>query len=87
MATPKTISRETGVGDSSYKYGFVTDVETEIIPAGLNEDVVRLISEKKNEPEYMLEWRLRAFRHFLTLVEQDQVPATLGARFKYDHPI
>ena len=74
MATPKVISRETGLGDSGYKYGFVTDVETEVIPPGLNEDVIRLISEKKNEPDFMLEWRLRAYRHFLTLVEQEQVP-------------
>ncbi len=45
-----------------YKYGFVTDVEQDIVPKGLNEDVVRLISAKKNEPEWLLEWRLKAFR-------------------------
>src|SRR5215212_4260614 len=45
-----------------YKYGFVTDVEAEEIPKGLNEDIVRIISAKKNEPEWLLEWRLRAFR-------------------------
>ncbi|MFR9165185.1 MAG: Fe-S cluster assembly protein SufB [Dysgonomonas sp.] len=50
-----------------YKYGFVTDIETEVIPKGLNEDVVRLISEKKNEPEWMLEFRLKAYRHWLTM--------------------
>ena len=50
-----------------YKYGFVTDIETETIPKGLNEDVVRTISEKKGEPEWMLEFRLKAFRHWLTL--------------------
>ena len=50
-----------------YKYGFVTDIEQEIIPPGLNEDVVRLISAKKNEPEFLLEWRLKAYRHWLTL--------------------
>lgn len=50
-----------------YKYGFVTDIETEVIPTGLNEDVVRLISAKKNEPEWMLEFRLKAYRHWLTL--------------------
>jgi Fe-S cluster assembly protein SufB len=54
---------------SEYKYGFVTDVETDSIPAGLSEDVVRLISRKKNEPEFMLEWRLKAYRHWLTLKE------------------
>ena len=52
-----------------YKYGFVTDVEQELIPPGLNEDVVRLISAKKSEPEWLLEWRLKAYRHWLTLEE------------------
>ncbi len=52
-----------------YKYGFVTDIEQERIPAGLNEDVVRLISAKKHEPDWLLEWRLKAYRHWLTLKE------------------
>src|SRR6478736_891851 len=52
-----------------YKYGFVTEVESETIPKGLNEDVVRLISAKKNEPDWLLEWRLKAYRHWLTLKE------------------
>src|SRR3954462_12209329 len=52
-----------------YAYGFVTDVETDTVPAGLNEDIVRLISAKKNEPEFMLEWRLKAYRHWLTMRE------------------
>ena len=52
-----------------YKYGFVTDVDTETIPKGLNEDVVRLISEKKNEPAWLLEWRLKAYRMWLTMKE------------------
>src|SRR5918996_897848 len=52
-----------------YKYGFVTDVETETIPKGLSEDVIRLISEKKNEPEWLLEWRLKAYRMWLTMKE------------------
>ena len=46
-----------------YKYGFVTDLETDAAPRGLNEDVIRLISAKKNEPEWLLEWRLKAYRH------------------------
>ena len=50
-----------------YKYGFVTDIETESAPPGLNEDIVRFISTKKGEPEWMLEWRLKAFRHWQTL--------------------
>src|SRR5438874_802998 len=52
-----------------YKYGFVTDIEADTVPRGLNEDVIRLISAKKNEPEFMLEWRLKAFRHWLTMKE------------------
>lgn len=55
------------VTTNDYKYGFVTDVETEVIPVGLNEDVVRLISSKKNEPEWLLDYRLKAFRHWQTL--------------------
>lgn len=52
---------------SEYKYGFVTDVETHIIPKGLNEDVVRYISNYRNEPEWLLEFRLKAFRHWQTM--------------------
>lgn len=55
------------VTGSDYKYGFVTDIDMEIIPKGLNEDVVRLISLKKNEPEWLLEFRLKAFRHWQTM--------------------
>jgi Fe-S cluster assembly protein SufB len=55
--------------NKEYPYGFVTDVETDTIPRGLSEDVVRLISAKKNEPEFMLEWRLKAYRRWLTMKE------------------
>ncbi|MBP7027289.1 MAG: Fe-S cluster assembly protein SufB [Bacteroidales bacterium] len=55
------------VTSGEYKYGFVTDIETEIIPKGLSEDVVRLISSKKEEPGWMLEFRLKAFRHWQTM--------------------
>ncbi|MRR20240.1 Fe-S cluster assembly protein SufB [bacterium] len=55
------------VTSGEYKYGFVTDIDTEVIPKGLNEDVVRLISAKKEEPEWMLEFRLKAFRHWQTM--------------------
>jgi len=54
---------------SDYKYGFTTDVETDTAPPGLSEDIIRLISRKKNEPEFMLEWRLKAYRHWLTMEE------------------
>ena len=52
-----------------YKYGFVTDIAQDTLPPGLDEDVVRHISAKKQEPEWLLEWRLKAFRHWLTLKE------------------
>src|SRR5438309_1828035 len=52
-----------------YKHGFVTDIEEEFAPKGLSEDIVRYISEKKDEPEWLLEWRLRAYRHWLTMKE------------------
>src|SRR5881398_454625 len=52
-----------------YKYGFVSDLDEDTAPKGLNEDIVRLISRKKNEPEWFLEWRLRAYRHWLTMKE------------------
>ena len=57
------------VTNSDYKYGFVTDIEADSAPKGLSEDIVRFISAKKNEPEFMLEWRLKAFRHWLTMKE------------------
>jgi Fe-S cluster assembly protein SufB len=52
---------------TEYKYGFYTDVETDSAPPGLNEDIIRLISHKKNEPEWLLEWRLKAYRHWTTM--------------------
>ena len=55
--------------NKEYPYGFVTDVETDTIPRGLSEDVIRLISSKKNEPAFMLEWRLKAYRRWLTMKE------------------
>jgi len=54
---------------SEYKFGFYTDIETESAPPGLNEDIIRFISHKKNEPEWLLEWRLKAYRHWTTLQE------------------
>ena len=55
------------ITSQEYKYGFTTDVETDIVPAGLNEDVIRLISAKKHEPEWLLEFRLKAYRKWLTM--------------------
>ncbi|MCC6420365.1 MAG: Fe-S cluster assembly protein SufB, partial [Gemmataceae bacterium] len=57
------------LADREYKYGFVTDVETDTVPPGLNEDIIRTISAKKKEPEFMLEWRLKAFRQWQKMEE------------------
>ena len=56
---------------SEYEHGFVTKIESETLPPGLGEDTIRFISAKKNEPEFMLEWRLRAYNHWLTMEEPD----------------
>src|SRR5207244_9529134 len=52
-----------------YQHGFVTDIESDTVPPGLDEDVVRMISRKKNEPAFLTEWRLKALRHWLTMPE------------------
>ena len=54
-----------------YKYGFTSDIDTEIVPPGLSEDVIRFISHKKGEPEWLLDFRLKAYRHWLTLTPPD----------------
>src|ERR1700759_5496784 len=59
------------LADQKYKDGFVTDIESETAPKGLNEDIVRFISAKKEEPEWLLEWRLRAYRAWLTMEEPE----------------
>ncbi len=61
-------SLETQVNEP-YKYGWVTDIEADTVPPGLNEDIIRAISEKKREPEFMLKWRLKAYRHWLKMTE------------------
>ena len=57
------------ITDQDYKYGFVSDIEMDEFPQGLNEDIVRMISAKKHEPDFMTEWRLKAYRHWLTMTE------------------
>src|SRR6187549_3525295 len=57
------------VTQGEYKWGFVSDFESDNAPKGLSEDIVRFISKKKDEPEWLLEWRLKAFRHWLTMTE------------------
>ncbi len=62
-----SVKQVEGLADSGYEHGFVTDIESDVIPPGLNEDVIRLISTRKNEPEWVLENRLAAYRHWLTM--------------------
>jgi Fe-S cluster assembly protein SufB len=57
------------LANREYKYGFVTDVDVDAVPKGLNEDIIRTISAKKKEPDFLLEWRLKAYRHWLTMEE------------------
>ena len=70
MTNQKVISRKTGIEETEYKWGFEFDYESETAPRGLNEDTVRFISHKKDEPEWMLEWRLKAFRHWEKLGDE-----------------
>src|SRR5215467_513859 len=62
------------LAQQDYKWGFVTEIEEERIPKGLNEDIIRLISTKKNEPEFMLAWRLKAYRHWEKLEKSQAEP-------------
>jgi len=83
--TTKKPTNESGFGDGAnievkdsiaktYQYGFVTDIESEKAPKGLNEDTIKYISSKKNEPEWLLAWRLKAYQHFLKLVDEENIP-------------
>ena len=71
-----------GLLDREYKYGFVTDVDEDRIPEGLDADVVRLISKKKNEPQWLLDWRLKAFDRFLQMLDEEKEPTWA----KVDYP-
>jgi Fe-S cluster assembly protein SufB len=68
-ATLETAEQVRAVTEQKYKYGFFTDIEADTAPKGLSEDIVRFISARKNEPEWLLEWRLKAYRHWLTMEE------------------
>jgi Fe-S cluster assembly protein SufB len=68
-ATLETAEQVRAVTEQKYKYGFFTDIESDTAPKGLSEDIVRFISARKNEPEWLLEWRLKAYRHWLTMEE------------------
>jgi len=68
-ATTETVQQVEELGSDKYKYGFSTDIEMDLAPKGVNEDIVRMISSKKNEPEWLLEWRLKAFRTWQEMPE------------------
>ncbi|WP_455371904.1 Fe-S cluster assembly protein SufB [Limibacillus halophilus] len=70
-ANEQTVDQVRALGEQKYKYGFVTDIEAETAPKGLNEDIIRFISAKKEEPEWLLEWRLKAYEHWQTMPEPD----------------
>ena len=78
-----TSDRQTidSITSQEYKYGFVTDIEQETIPPGLSEAVVRLISSKKNEPDFMLQWRLKAYRRFVQLLADNKEPHWAKAEY------
>jgi len=69
------------LANQEYKWGFVTDIEEDRIPKGLNEDVIRLISAKKDEPEFMLEWRLKAYRHWASLEKAQAEPKWANVKY------
>jgi len=75
------------LGKQEYKYGFVTDIESDMIPRGLTEDTIRLIVEKKNEPDWMLEFRLKAYRHWLTMTEPKHWPNITYPQINYQDVI
>ena len=81
MADQKVISRQTGVEDTQYKWGFEFDIESDVAPKGLNEGTVRFISAKKKEPDWLLEWRLKAFEHW---VKQGDEASPKWAKLKFD---
>ena len=69
MSKEKTIASLKEIQENTYKYGFTTDVFSETAPKGLNEEVIRFISSKKNEPDWLLDFRLKAYKHWLTMKE------------------
>ena len=67
MPSNKVLSRKSTNKEisSDYKYGFTTEIKSDIAPKGLNEDIIRMISKKKEEPDFLLQWRLNAYKHWL----------------------
>ena len=79
MASSVDTIRDIALQD--YKWGFITDIEHESIPKGLSEDIIRVISAKKHEPEFMLEWRLKAYRHWASLEKADAEPKWANVKY------
>jgi len=75
---PDTIE---ALASQEYKYGFVTDIESDVAPRGLNEDIIRLISTKKGEPQFMLEWRLKAYKHWAKLEKSEAEPKWANVKY------
>ena len=80
-AVQETIEQVRKIDVDQYKYGFETTIETDKAPKGLNEDIIRFISAKKNEPQWMLDWRLKAYERWLTMDEPR------WARVSSQHPL
>src|SRR5437016_5476569 len=75
------------LANREYKYGFVSDIDADAVPRGLNEEIVRTISAKKKEPDWLLEWRLKAYRHWLTMEEPRWWPNLRIAPIDYQNVI
>src|SRR3546814_12742763 len=73
-ASVESVEQVRSMAEQKYKYGFVTDIEADTAPKGLSEDIVRFISAKKDEPEWLLEWRLKAYRHWLQQARTEGEP-------------
>src|SRR3546814_14686418 len=73
-ASVETVEQVRSMAEQKYKYGFVTDIEADTAPKGLSEDIVRFISAKKDEPEWLLEWRLKAYRHWVQQARTEGAP-------------
>ena len=86
-AVAETLDTVQSVTQSGYKWGFSTDIEMDIAPKGLTEDTIRLISARKNEPEWLLEWRLKAFAAWQTMAEPHWAKVRSSADRLPGHPL
>ena len=74
MTNKKTISRTSDLSNDEYQWGFTTEVDTELAPKGLNADIVRLISSKKQEPKWLLDWRMHAYENWTKINKSEGEP-------------